>query len=395
MTPDSAQTLPRRRVAVVGGGVVGLSVAVQLGRRGHVVTLFESASSVTGASLGRTTWAAAGILPPANLATATDPIERLRGLSDAAMPAWCDWLLRHTGIDPGYRRCGGIYLAAGPGEAAAMVAQAADWSHAGIACESLTATQLGDRFAALRSSVATLRSSADRPAGWWVPGECQIRPPRLIAALAAAVHRFGTIQTDAHVRGVETIDMGVRIRFDQQAAEFDAAVLCGGASIGRIEPNLRLSGAIVPIRGQMLLMRVPAGNPLATEPMVFNLGNRYVVCRGDGHVLVGSCEEEAGWDESTTPAVLQSLARTARHLFPTLQSSTIVNRWAALRPMTFDGFPMIGPVPRQPGIFVAGGHHRSGVHVSVATATLITEMIERRRPSIDVSAFAVAKQQSN
>ena len=391
--PSDSRTLPSdsRRVGVVGGGVVGLTVGVHLARRGHDVTVLEASGSVRGAAAGRTSWSAAGILPATHSATATDPIERLRAVSDEAMGTWCRWLHEQTGIDPGHRRGGGLYLADGPGEAASMAAQAMDWNDAGIVCEALIAEQLRDRFELLRHWAT--EAAPSRPVAWWVPDESQVRPPRLLTALAAAMRLLGTIQTHAAVHGVEPTDDGVQVDWSDQSSQFDAVVLCGGAGLGRIEPSLQLTESIVPIRGQMLLMRVPGGVPLARTTTVVNLGNRYVVPRGDGHVLVGSCEEEAGWDESTTPAVLEGLQRFAASLFPELNDETILDRWAGLRPMTFDGFPMIGPVPRQQGVFVAGGHHRSGVHLSVATAMLIAEMIEGHPSSIDPTPFAVAKQQ--
>ncbi len=393
---EDAPAAAPRRVAVCGGGVIGLSVALRLARRGHDVTVFESAASVIGPAAGRTSPAAAGILPPVNLATATDPIERLRGLSDAALPTWCRWLHDHTGIDPGYRRCGGLYLAGDPGEAASLTAQAADWHEAQIDLQPWTADLVGKRFAALRPWLKTLRQrSPDHAVAWWAPAESQIRPPRLLAALAAAVSRLGTIRTGVRVEGVESIGNRVRVCHTEIREDFDAAVLCGGAAVGQIEPSLRLTRAIVPIRGQMLLMRLPPEDLLAHQTVIFNAGNRYVVCRGDCRVLVGSCEEEAGWDCSTTPAVLDQLQQFAVGIFPQLTAATVMDRWAGLRPMTFDGFPMIGPVPRQPGVFVAAGHHRSGIHLSLATATLITEMIERRPTSIDTAPFAIAKQQSD
>src|SRR5262245_35394592 len=95
---------------ILGAGVVGLSLAYELAKRKWSVGLLEKGL------IGReASWAGAGILPPANRATALHPLERLRALSHELHAQWAAELHAETGIDNGYRRCGGIYLARTPG----------------------------------------------------------------------------------------------------------------------------------------------------------------------------------------------------------------------------------------------------------------------------------------
>ena len=101
---------------VVGGGIIGLSIAWNLAKQGCSVTLLERDQ------VGRaTSWAGSGILPPANLAKAADPIDQLRGYSHQLFPSWAEELEQLTGIDSGLRRCGGWYLADSVGERASRV----------------------------------------------------------------------------------------------------------------------------------------------------------------------------------------------------------------------------------------------------------------------------------
>jgi glycine oxidase len=140
----------------------------------------------------------------------------------------------------------------------------------------------------------------------------------------------------------------------------------------------------------MLLLKTP----VALSQRVINVGQRYLVFRQDGHILVGSCEEETGFELATTASMLQSLREFAVGVIPELKKAETVSSWSGLRPMTFDGFPMIGRVPGCNHVYVAGGHYRSGLHLSPATAMVITDLIFGRTPTIPLNAFRVGKQQT-
>src|SRR5688572_4740492 len=109
-----AAALPARPndTLVVGGGIIGLSLAYELSARGQVVTLLERDTCGRAAS-----WAGVGILPPvATRGIDDDPLEQLRSLSHRLLAEWAVQLKSETGIDTGWRACGGIYLATTPAE---------------------------------------------------------------------------------------------------------------------------------------------------------------------------------------------------------------------------------------------------------------------------------------
>ncbi len=373
----------RRHVRIVGSGAVGLCLAWELSRRGLEVTLMDRAQ------IGRgTSWAGAGILPAANYGAATDPIDRLRGLSHDLFPQWTETLESITGIDSGYRRCGGWYLASTAGERAAMVGMTGYWNELGIECASVPSDALVSREPSLRSW-----SRRPRGAAWWVPGEAQVRPPRFLRALAEACRIAG-------VRLVEQTPI-TDIRSNDSTAEVldgnhrrhsaDCVVICSGAWTGQIAKSLRLQCSLVPVRGQMLLLKTDTPRLRS----IVNVGHRYVVCRDDGHTLVGSNEEETGFELGTSNEVLDSLHQFAARLVPELESAPRIDAWSGLRPMTFDGFPMIGRVPDTRNLFVAAGHFRSGIHLAPATATVLADLICGQSPPIDLDAFSVGRQQSS
>ena len=379
----------RTGIIVVGGGAIGLSAAWELSRRGRKVTLIDR--DAVGKS---TSWSAAGILPPANFATATDPIDQLRGLSHDLYPRWADQLKALTGVDPGFRRCGAWYLADTPGERAAMVGMRDYWSEQQIECHQVSREVLASREPMLEQVVEASRELA----AWWVPNECQIRCPRYLQALAAAC-RHGGVEVIQRRNVLDVVGDGTQATVktvatsDQQGRQdyvADAVVLCAGTWSGRIAAELRLQKSLVPVRGQMLLLK--AEQPIFQS--IVNVGHRYLVPRDDGHVLVGSCEEEVGFHSSTTAAMIDGLRDFALQICPQLADAREVTTWSGLRPMTFDGFPMIGQVPEMSNVFIAAGHFRSGIHLSPGTAVVLADLMTGKTPAVSLDAFRVGKQQS-
>lgn len=388
-------------VLVLGAGAIGLTLAYELACRGKTVTVIDrdplSGTSGRGSSKrAATSWAASGILPPANFDTAIDPIDQLRGFSHQLFPKLAAKLLQETGIDCQLDRCGGWYLADTFGEMASMTGMVSYWREMKIECEEVTLRELSVREPALSDWAG--RSSAK---AWWVPDEFQIRAPRFLTALAKA----------CRLRGVRFVDEWELVSFDEtmekvsvtvrpavsskqsSAANYSAGqvALCGGVWTGMIHEQLRLSESIVPVRGQILLLK-PSGKLFSS---IVNLGHRYVVPRRDGLVLVGSCEEEVGFDARTTETVLDDLRQFARQLCPQLSDAAEVTAWSGLRPMTFDGFPMIGKLPDSRRVYVAAGHFRSGIHLSPGTASCLADVMLNSDPMMSLDAFRVGKQQAH
>src|SRR5687767_6497464 len=124
-------------VLIIGGGVIGLSLAWDLAKHGRTVQVIDQGHPGREAS-----WAGAGILPAASSATSQHPYEQLRGLAYELHPRWAAELKAETGIDTGFRRCGGLHLARMPGEAAALAAWAALMREEGIQIERLSAAEV-------------------------------------------------------------------------------------------------------------------------------------------------------------------------------------------------------------------------------------------------------------
>jgi glycine oxidase len=363
---------------IVGGGVIGLSLAYELAQRGMQVHLIERGQVGREAS-----WAGAGILPAGKHCKNDNAFDQLVGLSNELHPQWAAQLREETGIDTGLRHCGGIYLARDQATDRQLRQTEVIWRDRGVAVEHLTASRLADVEPALAPAiddgriVSALLSS----------DESQLRNPwHLQALLSACLARGVRVSTGVSVEDVERRENRVEA-VRTSAGRIPAGQVCfatGAWSRGILE-RLGVQLALKPIRGQIVLMRCQ--RPLLRR--IVNDGLRYLVPRLDGRVLVGSTQDDVGFDRRTTAEGVEGLIRLALDLAPELGRATIERTWAGLRPGTADGMPYLGSIPGLENAFVAAGHFRSGLTMSPATAIVMSELIRGEEPSIDLASLRV------
>lgn len=367
-------------ILIVGGGVIGLSLAWELASHGLRVRVVDRGA------LGReASWAGAGILPPANAKTALHPYDQLRALSFDLHPQWAERLREKTGIDNGFRRCGGLYLARTAGETAALRGMWNVFQEEAIRIERLDDAGLACSEPALTPAIAARRFKA----AYEVADECQLRNPRHLQALMDVCRQRGVeLSPELEARGF-VID-GSRIeglRTANETLRAGAVCITGGAWTQGLLAQLGCETGILPIRGQMLLYKCDR-RPFTR---VLNEGNRYMVARDDGYVLAGSTEEEVGFDKRTTEIALADLHAFATALVPDLASAKLEQSWAGLRPATFDGFPYLGRLPGFDNAFAAAGHFRSGLYLSPGTAVVMSQLIRGQTPQVDLTPFRVGR----
>ena len=365
---------------IIGGGVIGLSLAYQLARDGLRPTVIERGEFGREAS-----WAGAGILPPASGAKALHPYEQLRATSFALHAVWAERLREETGIDNGYRRCGGLYLGRTPGETASLIAFEKTLAEESIPCERLSA----EAVIALEPELGDACRAEDFRFALRLPTECQIRNPRHLKALVAACEQRGVeLRSDCEAQEVVVRGGHIeRVETSIGPIALDRVCFTAGAWTRLLLDRLGIETVITPIRGQMVLYR--CDRPLAGH--VINEGNRYLVPRDDGLLLAGSTEEEAGFDKRTTDDAIATLRGWAESIFPSLASARIEQTWAGLRPGTEDGFPYLGRLPTLENAFIAAGHFRSGLNLAPVTAVEMSRLIRGKPAEVDLSPFSVLR----
>lgn len=357
---------------VLGGGVIGLSIAYELACRGHSVRLIDARYA------GRqSSWAGAGILPPVNTQTAIHPLERMEGLSTEFHLQWHEQLQAETGIDNGLIACGGIYLARTIGEQAALAGQVAYWREREIEWHRWGEQELR-RLPGL--NIDQVRTA------YFLPGEYQVRNPRHLQALQIACrqrHVDLSIGIDP-ARIKLGIDSGTaNVSFDDHPLHADHVCLAAGAWSERLLAPLGIRMPVTPVRGQMVLFQLPE-SPFAA---IINEGTRYLVPRSDGFLLAGATIEEVGFQSHTETDDIAELVEWAHRLLPACSHTSLVDQWAGLRPASADAMPYIGPLGQAANLFVATGHFKAGLHLSTATAVLVSDLMENRPTSVDLTPF--------
>lgn len=352
-------------VAIIGGGIIGLTCAYFLAKVGHTVEVLDRGDLGKEAS-----WAGAGILPPGNPDRAATPADKLRAIGSAAFPAFSAELRELTGIDNGYHRCGGIEFL-GPDEADVPGL----WEAEGVRYERLAPHDL-------RRLEPAIGEVTGEP--HLLPDCAQVRNPWHLRALIAACERIGV-----RLRPHEAVRLswrhGVLLESGGRVEAGCYLIAAGAWSEGLLEV-FGLRPGVHPVRGQIVLYRAEPG--LLTRVLVF--GKEYLVPRADGRVLVGSTEEpEAGFTKVTTTDAVAMLKAMAVQTVPALADAPVEKCWAGLRPGSPDGLPFIGPVLGMESVFVAAGHFRAGVQLSIGTATLVTEMMTGRPTCVPAEAFRV------
>jgi|694.fasta_scaffold01409_17 glycine oxidase len=369
---------------IIGGGIIGLSIARELAGRGLSVRVLARDASRDTAS-----WAAAGIFPPAPDFATASAHDRLTAYADRLHRTWGEELRAETGIDNELEQCGGLHLAGNEQSAARLREAAASWRAKGARCDELTAHDVATHEPALRAAVEQGRVVC----GLLLPEEMRIRPPRHLEALLQSCRVRGVEITEAaDVRSIDVRDgriEGIRIaRSDGGAATHtvraDRYCLAAGAWSGDLAASLGLHIETRPIRGQIALLRLP--EQVLTR--VVNVGLEYLVPRADGRLLVGSTIEDAGFEKITTPQTIQRLLEFARRLLGPLPDAMLEQSWAGLRPGSVDGCPFIGAAPACSNAFVAAGHFRAGLHQSTGTAVLLADLMTGRTPALDTAPFA-------
>ncbi len=345
-------------VIVVGAGIIGLSLAHELRKRGATVRVVERGEPGHEAS-----FAAAGMLvqhgpelPPA--------LTPLAEASAALYPEFVLELEDESGLRADLRTEGTI----------AFVEQSEFTS--GERPRPLTAADV----ARLEPQVAPQRLPA------WQLEEMTVDPRALSAAcLKAALHRGVEVASGSPVTAVESEHgrvMGVRTTHTSYHAP--AVVNCCGAWAGEIGG---LQFPTRPVKGQMLAV-APAHRNLIRR--VVRTHDVYLVPRSDGRVLIGATVEEAGFDKRVDADTINRLDRAAIALVPELAQARRLEAWAGLRPGTPDDLPILGATSL-PGYFVAAGHFRNGILLAPVTAQVMAEVVLGVTPSHDLASFSAAR----
>jgi glycine oxidase len=343
---------------IIGGGIIGLSLSIELRKRGASVLLIERGEPGREAS-----YAAGGML--ANCGDETPEILQPLATASANMyPEFVHELQDESGMKVDLRDHGTL-LFPPPGHALETI-KGAQPSPSALA-------QLEPALAPTARSVVFLK-------------ERSVCPRALVAAaLKAAKHRGVDVSSGTAVTSLNVLDgRAAGVTTDKSSYPAAQVVNCAGAWSGQIPPY---PFPTRPVKGQMLCFAMPARELLRH---VLRAPEIYLIPRSDGRLLAGATVEEAGFDKRTVPHTIQQLYRAAVTLLPALQEAKVLEAWAGLRPGTPDNLPILG-VTAMPGYYVATGHFRDGILLAPVTARVMTNVMAGEKPDYDLSPFTVER----
>ena len=337
-------------ILIIGGGIIGLALAVELKLRGTSVTLvsrdFKQASTL----------AAAGMLAPVAEAIPASPMLDLCVRSRSLYPEWIRKLEQLTGVTTGYWPCG--ILAPMYEQPPGAQAGIADW----LDRDAINLYQAG--------------LGSDVVGGWWYPEDAQVDNRALAQALRLAAQELGVdIRDGVEVESIEQQNRVVReVRTSAGEFQADHYVLAGGAWSNELLPI-----PIRPKKGQILSVQAPEGQrkPLPVQRVLYG-SDIYLVPRRDGRILIGATVEDVGWTPHNTPAGIHTLLTQAMRLYPELQEWPIQECWWGFRPTTPDELPILGTSPCE-NLTLATGHYRNGILLAPITAVLLADLISEQK----------------
>jgi glycine oxidase len=376
-------------LAILGGGIVGLSVAWRARARGMSVAVLERARIGAGA-----THVAAGMLAPVAEVEFGETGRRVLelGMRSARMwPAFAAELEQASGIDVGLRRSGTLVVARDEDEARELERQL------------IFRESLGLRAVRMRASEAREHESALAPTvrlALHAPEDHSVDPRNVIVALRRVCEQSGVMLSEqTPVLGLqldasETRVVGVRVgapRAEAPPAEMErdgdmrrgfcgercsyellsagAVVVATGAWSGGLAGLPAGAGvAVRPVKGQIVRLRDPAGAGLLEGVVRFAGG--YLVPRGDGRYVLGATMEERGFEPDATAGGVYELLRDAHELVPGVSELHIEELGVGYRPSTPDNAPVIGRGMLE-GLTWATGHHRNGILLAPLTAEMV------------------------
>lgn len=363
-----------RDVIVVGGGVIGCSIAWRLAQSGLRVSVFERGR--VGCEASR---AAAGMLSPQAEAQTRGPFFDLCLQSHAMYRGFADELKDASGIDVEYKDEGTLFVVLKRG-ADEETTNWAEWQmEAGLPVEHVPVSEI----AAIEPAVT---KSAARAI--FLPREHQIENRRLMDALEVALRRAGVeiiegedVTAIVTERGSVTGVMSAGQRFDA-----GAVVLAAGTWSSRLLEPLGLHIKVIPARGQMIAVK----GDKCPVTRVIHSSDIYVVPRRDSRILIGATVEYAGFHKVVTVNAVKRLLSAATELVPALEEFEIVETWSGLRPDTIDHLPIIGPCGPD-NLILATGHFRNGILLAPLTAQLVATALTKGTVPDQFERFGVGR----
>ncbi|WP_431282524.1 NAD(P)/FAD-dependent oxidoreductase [Humitalea sp. 24SJ18S-53] len=360
------------RCIVLGGGLVGMAVALGASDAGAEVIVLDDGDMAFRASRGN-----AGLIWVQGKGDHMAAYARWTRQSAALWPQFAASLLQRTGIDVEYRQPGGFHLCLGERELEVRAEICANLARQ----PGGTPMRMVDH-ATLREHIPLI-GPAVRGASW-SPEDGYANPLALLHAMHVAAKLAGIVYRPAEPAGDILPLPGGGFRVQTEAAQWaaDRVILAAGLANATLGPMVGLDVPVRPVRGQIVVTeRVPRFLDYPTSTIRQN---------ENGSVMFGnSVERDAGFSTATSIDITGRHAARAMLEFPHLAQARVVRSWSALRVMPRDEFPIYQQSARHPGAFVATCH--SGVTLAAVHARVLGPALGEGSLPPDGAAFTTER----
>lgn len=357
-------------VIIVGGGVIGGSIAYYSAKMGREVLLLDSEQIASGTSK-----AAAGMLGAQSEMTSGALFE-LAMRSRAMFAQLVEELHRLSGVDVGLIEKGVLRVAQTPEDVERYKLAVTLQQEAGGTAEWLSPQDVREMESQL---------SGPMLGAMYIPQDGQLLAPQLTTAFIKSASVLGAevreraeatslIIEHLQVTGVATKD---------NSFSCDQVVIASGVGGKHLLTQAGLELNIYPEKGECFSVDLSAVQSAdQDEPLlnatVFSEGC-YIVPKADGTLIVGATSVAHCYERTVNMKAIHTLKSRAQQLIPSIAALPIYKTWAGLRPRTVDGLPFIGEAPQCRGLFVAMGHYRNGILLSPVTGQLMSELMNQSR----------------
>lgn len=363
------------KVAVVGAGCVGLATAVSLAHDGHAVTVVDAAPA-NGA-----TYHAGGMLAPAaEVIYQQDPLFPLMQAAGKWYPELLEMVQRSTELPVGHRAEGTLVVASDRADAQHLDQLLAYQQAHGMQVERVTTRQARGMEPGLSPRIVGAVS---------IPGDHQVFPRQFAQAMMDAAAQLGAEFVRQPVTRVDESADGCVLTCPTHQVHVDCVIIANGlgaADLGGTVQEAMRGLRLRPVYGDIVRVKVPEQRrPLVSKVVRGFVENRpvYVIPRGDGTIAIGATTREDGRDEPQVGGVYD-LLRDAIRLVPGLEECDLIEATAGARPGTPDDLPYLGRLSER--VIVSTGYFRHGILLSSLAARVAVELVDRRPPSVDISA---------
>ena len=352
-------------VVVVGGGVIGLSVAWRLAADNDV-TLVDPAPA-RGAS-----WVAGGMLAPVTEAWPGE--EELLEVGGASLASWPGFA-----ADLGVELCteGTVVAGFDAADAAQLDVVAEFLARQGRSVERLSGRELRRVEPTIGPGVRS---------GLKVSGDLAVDNRELLRRLTSSAYEAGVefIREPARAVRAGAVELAGTVLC------CDTAVIAAGAWSSALHPAL--ASAVRPVKGEILRLRARDGTlppPRHTVRALVESRPVYLVPRADGELVLGATQYEAGFDTAVTAGGVRDLLVYAERVVPAIAEYELTETAAGLRAGSRDNLPLVGAL--EPGVLVAAGHHRNGLLLAPITADAIRAVVAGAEPPAEIKSADPAR----